>query len=124
MRTHLVATIRATTAPLDFVDVTDDVAGALDESGIENGHVTVFAPDADCSLIVNERESGLWHDLRGALARTDTRLAPERRAVLGSSSVVLPALEGRLHLGTWQRVLLVELGEPCHRRVSVQVVGE
>jgi thiamine phosphate synthase YjbQ (UPF0047 family) len=44
--------------------------------------------------------------------------------MLGSSSVVLPATDGRLRLGVWQRVLLVELEAPQQRRIVVQVVGE
>ncbi|HVM35207.1 MAG TPA: YjbQ family protein [Actinomycetota bacterium] len=123
MRTHLARASTKTLASLDFVDVTDEVAAALEESRIKNGHVTAFASGRDCSLILNERESGLWHDLKTALA-SDDELPADRRAVLGSSSVVVPALEGRLHLGRWQRVLLVELGEPSERTVSVQIVGE
>jgi thiamine phosphate synthase YjbQ (UPF0047 family) len=38
--------------------------------------------------------------------------------------VVLPASEGRLQLGRWQRLLLVELEEAAERSVSIQVVGE
>jgi secondary thiamine-phosphate synthase enzyme len=123
MHTHLAETTATTLASLDFVDVTDEVAAALVESRIKNGHVTVFASGRDCSLILNERESGLWHDLKTALAPQD-ELPADRRAVLGSSSVVMPAVEGRLHLGRWQRVLLVELGEPSERTLSVQIVGE
>jgi thiamine phosphate synthase YjbQ (UPF0047 family) len=44
--------------------------------------------------------------------------------MIGSTSVVIPAVDGRLRLGTWQRVLLVELDEPARRSFLVQVVGE
>lgn len=124
MRTHHAGRTRTTASTLDFVDITDEVDDALRESGIRNGHVTVFAGDPDCALIVNERESGLWHDLRKVLDRMEKERPYDRRAVIGSASVVVPAVDGRLHLGTWQRLLLVELGRPCDRALSVQIVGE
>lgn len=124
MLTHLAYRTRTTTTALDFVDVTDEVDTALRESGVRNGRVTVFAGDPDCALIVNERESGLWEDIRKVLERMEKERPCDRRAVIGSASVVVPAVEGRLHLGTWQRLLLVELGDPCERALSVQIVGE
>lgn len=124
MRTHNAVRTRTTSRSLEFVDVTDEVAQALGESGILNGQVTIFAGDPDCALILNERESGLWEDIRGVLERMEKERPCDRRAVIGSASVVLPAVDGRLHLGTWQRVLLVELGDPSDRPLSVQIVGE
>jgi thiamine phosphate synthase YjbQ (UPF0047 family) len=44
--------------------------------------------------------------------------------MLGATSVVLPAVDGHLRLGTWQRVLLVELREPSQRSIVIQIVGE
>ncbi len=105
----------------DFIDITDDLQDALDTSGVRAGQVTVFTPDDGCAILVNEFEAGLLKDLR----RTVTRLTDEwPRAVIGARSVVLPALDGRLRLGTWQRVLLVELDGPAARSVVVQILGE
>ena len=104
----------------DFVDVTDQLNEAITESGIARGRVTVFAQDPQCTLVVNERESGLMADL----TRTIERLDPNGNIRLGSSSVVLPVDSGRLQLGRWQRVLLVELGDASQRCVTVQVIGE
>lgn len=111
-----------TTAVPDFVDVTDDIADAVARSEIVRGRATVFIADGSCSIVVNERETGLLTDLK----RTIARLAPGNgsHALVGSSSVVLPIDNGKLKLGTWQRVLLVELGEPADRSINVQVVGE
>lgn len=117
---HARCTAQADDAP-GFVDITDSIEAALVDSGIRNGQVTVFAPGEGCSLLVNERESGLLHDLRTALGRLDDGWP---RSIIGSASVVLPAMEGRLGLGMWQRVLLVELDEPTARPVVVQVLGE
>ena len=113
-----------TTTPVDFVDITNDVQEALRRSAIRNGHVTVFATTPRCALIVNEYESGLLADFRRTFARMESRGGPGGRTLLGASSVVLPAVAGRLRLGMWQRVLLVEHHGPEERGVVVQIVGE
>ena len=117
---HARCTARTSGAP-DFVDITDTVEAALSESGIRNGQVTIFAAGDGCALMVNERESGLLEDLKATFGRLE-HVWP--RSAMGSSSLVLPAFEGKLGLGMWQRVLLVELVEPTSRPVVVQVLGE
>ena len=106
----------------DFVDVTDEVADAIASSGVVHGRAIVFTGGESCSVMVNEKETGLLEDLK----RTIARLAPSNGShpLVGSASVVLPVTDGRLQLGTWQRVLFVELGEPCSRAIDVQVIGE
>jgi secondary thiamine-phosphate synthase enzyme len=124
MRSHQSDYSTATLGALDFVDVTDEVESRLRDSGIREGMVTVFAPDQACVLVVNERESGLIADIRETLTRLESSEVAAQRAMLGSSSVVLPATEGRLRLGVWQRVLLIELEAPQERKIVVQIVGE
>lgn len=129
MRTHHSECPATTRRTLDFVDITADVEEALCSSGIKDGHVTVFARDHSCSLIINENEHGLWRDLRATLERLEKDHPDELRASIGSASVVLPAVEGHLHLGMWQRLLLIELEHGIQngakdRSVHVQIVGE
>lgn len=121
LKTHSARCTAETTGAPDFVDITEAVEAALLDSGIRNGQVTVFAPGDGCSLLVNERETGLLHDLKATLGRLKEAWPP---AVIGSASVVVPAFEGRLGLGMWQRVLLVELRAAAARPVLVQVLGE
>jgi secondary thiamine-phosphate synthase enzyme len=124
VRTHHCEYTTITAGAPDFVDITDDVAGALSLSGIHDGQVTVFSPEGACSLLLQERESGLLCDIEEAIQRLGGRAALDQGAVVGSRSVVVPAVGGRLRLGMWQRVLLVELGEPRTRSVVVHIVGE
>ena len=119
MRTHQIECTATTKAALDFVDITDEVQEALTASGIGSGQVTVFAPHRDCAILINERESGLHTDIRTTLERLGGK-----RTVVGSKSVVLPAMAGRLRLGQWQRVLLLELDHAQDRSIIVQIVGE
>lgn len=116
--------VARTTAVPDFVDVTDDVSAALDQSGIKEGRAVVFAPGSSCTIIVNERETGLLADLEKTIERLKLSNGNRSRTILGSSSVVLPVLNGKLKLGIWQRVLLVELSEASERYVDIQIVGQ
>ena len=124
MLTHTTRCSAHTDAPPAFVDLTDDIRSAVAASPVEEGRVTVFAPDDGCAILVNERESGLLEDLKNTIARLHDGHESGPRVVVGAASVVLPVSGGSLSLGTWQRVLLVELDEAGERTVSIQVVGE
>lgn len=113
-----------TTGHTEFIDVTDEIMEELSNSGIQDGMVTVFSLQEACALIVNERESGLLSDIKSTMERLGISQAKARKTMLGSTSVVIPAVGGKLRLGTWQRVLLVELDEPAQRSFLIQVVGE
>ncbi len=124
MRTHQARCTTATAHELEFVDVTDDIQRELGACGIRDGQVTVFAADHACVLLMNERESGLLSDLKQTLHRLGRHAPADRRTAIGSTSLVVPAVDGRLRLGTWQRVLLLELEESWTRPFIVQIVGE
>lgn len=102
-----------------FIDITEKVEAALRESAVQSGRVTVFASDNDSRLVVNEKESGLFADMERVLSR----LGPEQsRALVGSASVTVPIEAGKLHLGTWQRILLVLF--PTSPRTASTVILE
>ncbi|MDQ5815502.1 MAG: YjbQ family protein [Actinomycetota bacterium] len=107
-----------------FVDITDEIQNAIDEAGLEQGQASVFSPTAGCPLVINERESGLLVDIRNVVERLGDSSGADPKGLIGSPSVVLPFVDGKLRLGTWQRVLLLELNEPGIRPVVVQIVGE
>jgi secondary thiamine-phosphate synthase enzyme len=102
------------------VDVTDRVRVFASSSG-GDGLVHVFAPHATAGLALMETGSGSEEDLEGLLERLlprDDRYAHRHGSVghggdhllpvLVSPSLVLPVDGGRLVLGTWQRVVLVD----------------
>ena len=124
MRTHYAECTTASKSSPDFMDMTDEIQRVVSESGIVRGQVTVFANDPGCVLIVNERESGLLADLKEAMRRLGIDRPAARKTMIGSTSVVMPAVDGKLKLGTWQRILLVELEDAGPRSISVQLVGE
>lgn len=121
LRTHRSNAIAKTSTPPDIVDITDHVLDAARASGLKDGLVTVVATEGGCALVVNERESGLLQDMKSAIDRASNG---NGEVSFGVSSAVLPLVNGELKLGSWQRIMLVELEEPAARSVVVQVVGE
>jgi thiamine phosphate synthase YjbQ (UPF0047 family) len=110
-------------AVYDIVDITDEAVAAVARSSLESGRLVAFTADPGCVLVVNEREAGLWSDLRSMLERLSTGAATTHLP-LGSASVTLPIADGSLGLGTWQRLLLIELERPGPRSVILQVLDD
>ena len=113
-----------TKGSLEFEDITNDVEDAVAASGVRNGRVTVFSPTKGCALLANERESGLLRDIRRAVAKLEASGGDRQSLHVGASSIVVPVVEGSLRLGTWQRLLFVELEAATERSILIQVVGE
>ena len=124
---------------VELVDITDRVHDAVSRSGLTSGIACVFNPGATGAVTTIEYEPGLLRDIPKALER----LFPKgityhhdetwhdgnghshvRAAVLGPGMTV-PFVDGRLTLGTWQQIVLVELDNKArHRHLVVQMVGE
>src|SRR4051812_46813649 len=138
-----------TDQPQQLVDITDRVAGVAAASGLGEGALLLYCPHTTCGLAVNEAEDGLHLDLAAVLeelaprdrawahddlARRTQNLTPgevERpngwshvRALLATApSLTLPISGGKLGLGRWQRVFLVELDGARQRSLSVHTWG-
>jgi secondary thiamine-phosphate synthase enzyme len=121
-----------------FFDITDEVARFTAESGIGHGVAHLFCQHTSASLTVQENaDPDVLHDLRTALDRLAPRHAPYRhgsegpddmpahiRAMLTGASLTLPIAAGRLALGRWQGIYLVEHRDRPHRRdVAVNLIG-
>jgi secondary thiamine-phosphate synthase enzyme len=123
----------------DVIDITDKVQDKLHKTRLKNGIVTVFVAGSTAGITTIEYESGLAKDLKDAF----DRIAPEdknyhhhlrwgddnghshvRSAMLGTSLTV-PFSNGRLILGTWQQIILVDFDTRGRsREVILQFIGE
>lgn len=128
----------STTAGTDVIDITLSVTEKFAESGISEGQVLVFTPGSTAALTTVEYESGVVRDLIAAIERIvpknmeyrhDARwgdgngYAHVRSALLGPS-LTIPVSHGRLVLGTWQQIVLIDFdNRPRKRPVVVQVSG-
>ena len=117
------------TADRTVVDLTSQVTGFLREAGGEDGLLHVFAPHATAGLIVMETGSGSEEDLEETLDRLlpkDDRYvhrhgsrghgADHLLPLLASPSLTVPVIGGRLALGTWQRICLLDRNRDNPRR--------
>lgn len=115
------------------VDITAQVREQINKAGIMNGICVVNTAHTTVGLAVNEAAADLFRDTLRLLDRfvpgsgnyehpdnSDSHM----KASLVGSSVVLPVIDGKPELGTWQSVLLWEFDGPRARTVRVQAVGE
>ena len=115
-------------------DVTADVRERL-PADFDSGLCTVFVRHTTAGITVNEAEERLLDDLESALAdivptdegyrhdQIDDNADSHLRSMLLGSSVTIPVTDGRLDLGTWQSILLVESDGPRTRTLSVSFVS-
>jgi secondary thiamine-phosphate synthase enzyme len=116
-----------------MIDLTPQVAEIVAQSGLEEGLCHVFVAHATAAIVVNENDDpnvcvdtldaldrlvppGQWrHD------RVDGNAASHIQAAILGPGETIPVHHGRLVLGRWQAVMLVELDGPRERRVVVTV---
>ena len=120
--------IAAALPTLSVMDITNEVAKAVALDGRQEGIAYVHGVPASSVVRIQERETGFFEDLEVLLERIVPGDVPARSrvlsALLGPRTEAVPFREGCLCLGTWQRVLFMELDRSRDRRWIVQVVGE
>ena len=126
-------------AETDIADITGEVQKAVSDTGLKNGIVTVFAVGSTGAITTIEYEPGLLKDIPRALEviapsgidyehhktwHDDNGKSHVRSAFIGPALVV-PFVEGKLTLGTWQQVVVMNLDTSDRRReVVLQIMGE
>jgi secondary thiamine-phosphate synthase enzyme len=117
----------------EVIDITAKVREIAGRSGAGEALCCVFVPHATAAVIINENaDPNIGEDLQEALAKLipegiwrhdridDNGAAHIKAAIVGPSETV-PVRNGKLLLGTWQGVMLVEFDGPRERRVVVQI---
>jgi secondary thiamine-phosphate synthase enzyme len=122
----------------DLLDLTDDIRALLADDGLRDGHVVVFVPGATAAVTTIEFEPGLQRDFPALFERLAPRAGrylhdetwhdgnghSHCRASLLGPSLLVPVAGGRLTLGTWQQIVLVDFdNRPRRREVVVQLAG-
>lgn len=130
----------ATTASIEFVDLTERLQAWVAAAGVRDGLLTVTSPHTTARITRNEREAGLQRDMQRFLEL----LAPAKRPYEHNTDTVdgranahahllgllmpaaesIPVADAALQLGEWQSVFLVELDGPRARReVHLQLIA-
>ena len=129
----------ATRGNADMIDITDQVASIVVETGLRDGIVTIFCPSSTSGLTTIEYEPGALSDLK----RLFEQIAPVNqeyqhnqrwhdgnghshlRAALLGASLTVPFTNASLTLGTWQQIIHLECDvHPRRRTMVVTVMGE
>ena len=115
------------------IDITDRVEQVLAQSGIRDGLCNLFIAHTTAAITTGESIEGTDEDLMETLEKIipnirfrhahDPSHAPDHMisSIVGSS-LSIPIASGKLRLGTWQRVLLVECNGPRQRECVVTIV--
>jgi secondary thiamine-phosphate synthase enzyme len=123
----------------DILDITPEVQEIVGRSNIKNGIACVASPGSTAGITTIEFEDGALRDLKETLERLvpmsqtyhhdahwgdGNGFAHVRAALLGTSQS-FPVENGRVELGTWQQIVLVDFDNRARdRRIRVSVVGD
>ncbi len=121
-----------TKARQEMIDITAQVQEAVDQSGLQEGLCLVYVSHTTAGVTINEgADPAVKADILMSLSRIVNEAWPFAHAEgnspahvkssLVGCSACLPVSQGRLELGTWQRVFFCEFDGPRHRRAAVTV---
>ena len=125
---------------MGFVNITSEVAGAVRESGVQEGLCLVNAMHITASVFINDDEPGLHADYKRWLEKLapfdaspqvyhhnrtgeDNADAHHKRQVMGRE-VVVAITEGQLDFGPWEQIFYGEFDGRRAKRVLVKIIGE
>ena len=123
----------------DLIDITSNVKQALKVSKLKTGNVTVFVVGSTAAITTFEYESGLIKDVQELYEKLipsnkgyhhdntwgDANGFSHLRSALQGASLTVPFDDGKILLGTWQQVVLLEFdNRPRQRQIIVQLIGE
>jgi secondary thiamine-phosphate synthase enzyme len=121
----------------DFIDITEKVEEIVREAKVKNGIVALNSLHNTACLIIQENDETIFEDMKKFFDRVlplnekyshsyegSLNATAHLKSNLLSQSITLPIKNGNLVLGTWQRIIFVELFEPRERTVFVTILGE
>jgi len=122
----------------EFINITDQIEDAVNESDVKEGLVLVNAMHITASVYINDAESGLINDFQKwlkKLAPTDGSLYQHNltgedngyahlwRTIMGRE-VVVAITNGKLDFGPWEQIYYAEFDGQRKKRVLVKIIGE
>ena len=123
----------------DIIDITSQVATKLEKSGVNSGIVTLFVIGSTAGITTIEYEPNLLSDFKNMWDRVIPQNIPYehdktwgdgnghshvRASTLGAS-LIIPFVNKKLTLGTWQKIVFVDFdNRPRSRKIAIQILGE
>jgi len=119
-----------------YVDITDEVERLIKEEGIKEGIAILHEIHTTGAIVIQENDPTIHEDTQEILEEIvptnknyrhgyegSINAAAHIRNQLLGSNVSIPIMNGKLALGTWQRIFFIEMFRPRHRKVVVSVIG-
>ena len=122
----------------DVKDITDQVDSCLEKSGLKDGILTVFIGGSTAGITTIEYEPGLLKDLPEAFEKIaptgksyhhdqtwhDGNGHSHVRSSFIGTSLTIPFSNGKMLLGTWQQIVLIDFDNRArNRKIIVQIIG-
>ncbi|MBW2995010.1 secondary thiamine-phosphate synthase enzyme YjbQ [Candidatus Woesearchaeota archaeon] len=140
MKTHTKELFFNTEKRHEFINITDQVQDAIEESGVKEGLVLVNPMHITAAVYVNDAESGLIQDFQDMLKHLvpehpktgdykhnatgeDNAYAHMWRTLMGHQ-VTMAITKSQLHLGPWEQIYYAEFDGQRRKRVLVKIIGE
>jgi secondary thiamine-phosphate synthase enzyme len=137
MKSHTAYLVFNTQKHREYINITDQVAAEVRQSGVAEGMVLVSAMHITAGVWVNDAEDGLLRDIDAWLEH----LAPFRadyqhhrtgetngdahlKSLLVHHEVIVPITKGKLDFGPWQQIYYAEFDGQRRKRVVIKVMGE
>ena len=123
----------------DIIDITSQVANKVEESGVNSGIVTLFIVGSTAGITTIEYEPNLVSDFKNMWDRVIPQSIPYEhnktwgdgnghshvRASMLGASLIIPFVNKKLTLGTWQQIVFVDFdNRPRSRKLTIQILGE
>ncbi|MHA1409097.1 MAG: secondary thiamine-phosphate synthase enzyme YjbQ [Candidatus Odinarchaeia archaeon] len=119
---------------IEIIDITSKVSKIVRESNVKNGFVILFAPHATGIIGITEFDKPLLRDIEefmeklipsGDFYHHPVNAFSHLRSLLFGTEKIIPIIDGRLSLGTWQSIIWVETDTgPRTRKVLVQIISD
>ena len=134
---------------MEFIDITDEIEKLIKRNKVKSGFVIVFSKHTTAAIRVNEKEKGIYKDFARLVHQllpkkqyyhhNDLKIRTENlvcdvnasdclnghshclHLLMGGSSEYIPIINGKLALGIYQRIFLIELDCPRRREIMVQI---
>jgi secondary thiamine-phosphate synthase enzyme len=145
-------TIKKTTKKfMDFIDITNEIEKLVNKSKVKNGFIIVFSKHTTAAIRINEKEKGIYKDFamfsnrllpkKQYYRHNDLKIRTENlvcdigasdcmnghshclHLLMGGTTELIPIIDCKLALGTYQRIFLIELDCLRQRKILVQIYG-
>ncbi len=127
MKINFSELIEETKGWIDIVDITDKVGSVIKNNEVKEGFALIYTMERDTALITLEAEMALILDMADLISSLVEGIKSEAKGDVASALLgtylTIPIVKGYMDLGTWQQIMLVDLGMAGKKRVLIQSIS-